>query len=430
MSLQAFRGAILHFLPAQAGVVAPAYFADGLLLVDNGKVVAAGDYAALWPTLAADTPLTDYTGKLILPGFIDPHIHYPQTDVIAAHGTQLLDWLERYTFPTEQRFADADHATEVADFFLDELLRNGTTTALVFGSVHRASIDAFFAAAQARNLRMLGGKVMMDRHCPDYLRDTPESAYADSVALIERWHGQDRLAYALTPRFAITSSDAQLAKIGELARAYPDVHIQSHLAENIHEIAWVAELFPWSRSYLDVYDHYGLLRERAVYAHCIYLDPTDRQRMADSGAVAAFCPTSNLFLGSGLFDLNGTLAAGVRVALATDVGGGTSFSLLRTLAEAYKIGQLRGDTLSAVHGFYLATLGNAQTLGLDAHIGNFEPGKEADFVVLDPAATALMARRSAGARDLEEQLFILMMLGDDRSVAATYILGECAHART
>ena len=430
MSLQAFRGAILHFLPAQAGVAAPAYFADGLLLVDNGKVVAAGDYAALWPTLAADTPLTDYTGKLILPGFIDPHIHYPQTDVIAAHGTQLLDWLERHTFPTEQRFADADHATEVADFFLDELLRNGTTTALVFGSVHRASIDAFFAAAQARNLRMLGGKVMMDRHCPDYLRDTPESAYADSVALIERWHGQDRLAYALTPRFAITSSDAQLAKIGELARAYPDVHIQSHLAENIHEIAWVAELFPWSRSYLDVYDHYGLLRERAVYAHCIYLDPTDRQRMADSGAVAAFCPTSNLFLGSGLFDLNGTLAAGVRVALATDVGGGTSFSLLRTLAEAYKIGQLRGDTLSAVHGFYLATLGNAQTLGLDAHIGNFEPGKEADFVVLDPAATALMARRSACARNLEEQLFILMMLGDDRSVAATYILGECAHART
>jgi guanine deaminase len=429
MSLQAFRGSVLHFLPAQAGVAVPAYFADGVLLVEHGKVVALGDYATLWPTLPAATPLTDYSGKLILPGFIDPHIHYPQTDVIAAHGTQLLDWLERYTFPAEQRFADADHAADVADFFLDELLRNGTTTALVFGSVHRASMDALFAAAQARNLRLLGGKVMMDRHCPDALRDTPESAYADSVALIERWHGQDRLAYALTPRFAITSSDAQLAKIAELARAYPDVHIQSHLAENIHEIAWVAELFPWSRSYLDVYDHYGLLRERAVYAHCIYLDPTDRQRLADSGAVAAFCPTSNLFLGSGLFDLDGMRAAGVRVALATDVGGGTSFSLLRTLAEAYKIGQLRGDTLSAMHGFYLATLGNAQALGLDAHIGNFEPGKEADFVVLDPAATALMARRSAAARDLEEQLFILMMLGDDRSIAATYILGECAHAR-
>jgi guanine deaminase len=432
MSLQAFRGAIMHFLSAPDGLASPpayAYFADGLLLVENGRVCELGDYAALWPTLPADTPLTDYTGKLILPGFIDPHIHYPQTDVIAAHGTQLLDWLERHTFPAEQRFANANHATEVADFFLDELLRNGTTTALVFGSVHRASMEAFFAAAQARHLRMLGGKVMMDRHCPDYLQDTPDAAYTDSVALIERWHGQGRLAYALTPRFAITSSDAQLEKISALARAYPELHIQTHLAENINEIAWVANLFPWSRSYLDVYDHYGLLRERAIYAHCIYLDPTDRQRMADSGAVAAFCPTSNLFLGSGLFDLNGTLAAGVRVAVATDVGGGTSFSLLRTLAEAYKVAQLRGDTLSALHGFYMATLGNAQALDLDAHIGNFEPGKEADFVVLDLAATPLMARRTASAMDIEAQLFILMTLGDDRAVTATYILGECAHAR-
>lgn len=428
-----FRGSILHFLadPGTASAShAYAFFEDGLLLVEHGLVTAVGHYADLAATLTADAAVTDYTGKLIMPGFIDTHIHYPQTDVIAAPGKQLLDWLERYTFPAERRFGDMAHATEVAEFFVDELLRNGTTTGLVFGTVHKQSMDAFFTVAEQRNLRMVAGKVLMDRHCPEFLRDTPDSAFADSVALIERWHGQARLGYAITPRFAITSSDAQLAKVSELARAYPDMHIHSHLAENRDEVAWVAKLFPWSRSYLDVYDHYGLLRERAVYAHCIHLDETDRQRMVDSGAAAAFCPTSNLFLGSGLFDLGGALDSGMHVGLATDVGGGTSFSMLRTLGESYKIAQLQGYTLAPLLAFYMATLGNARVLGLDQHIGNLLPGKEADFVVLDFAATPLMARRSGLAADLLERLFMLMTLGDDRAIAATYVLGQLAHQRT
>lgn len=429
---RAFRGSILHFLadPGTGNAEhAYDYFADGLLLVEHGLVSAVGDYADIYPLLPADTAVVDYSGKLIVPGFIDTHIHYPQTDVIAAPGTQLLDWLERYTFPAERCFADTVHAAEVAGFFLDELLRNGTTTGLVFGTVHKQSMDAFFSVAGQRNLRMVAGKVLMDRNCPAFLRDTADSGFTDSVALIERWHGQGRLGYAITPRFAITSSDAQLARAGELARAYPEVHIHSHLAENRDEVAWVGQLFPWSRSYLDVYEHFGLLRERAVYAHCIHLDADDRQRMTDSGAAAAFCPTSNLFLGSGLFDLAGALDAGMRVGVATDVGGGTSFSMLRTLGESYKIAQLQGYTLSPLQAFYMATLGNARALGLEQHIGNLLPGKEADFVVLDPQSTPLMARRMASANSLLEQLFIWMTLGDDRAVAATYICGKSAYQK-
>lgn len=428
----AFRGSILHFLtnPGEAGADHSYQFIpDGLMVVENGRVLVLGDYAELHPTLPAGTQLTDYSGRMILPGFIDTHIHYSQTDVIASPGKQLLDWLEHYTFPAEGRFDDMNHATEVAGFFLDELLRNGTTTALVFGTTHRQSLDAFFDVAGQRALRMVAGKVLMDRNCPEFLRDTPDSAYADSAALIERWHGQGRLGYAITPRFAVTSSDAQLAQVGELARNYPEVHIHTHLAENMDEVAWVAKLFPWSRSYLDVYDHYGLLRERAVYAHCIHLDEDDRQRMVDSGATAAFCPTSNLFLGSGLFDLAGALDSGMRVGVATDVGGGTSFSMLRTLGESYKVAQLRGYTLLPLQAFYLATLGNAKALGLDDNIGNLAPGKEADFIVLDPESTPLMARRMRSATTLIERLFIFMTLGDDRAVAATYILGKLVHTR-
>lgn len=429
----AFRGSILHFLadPGEGGAEhAYAYFEDGLMLVENGKVREIGHYAVLFPLLPPDTSVTDYSGSMIMPGFIDTHIHYAQTDVIASPGTQLLDWLTRYTFPAERHFADINHATEVAGFFLDELLRNGTTTALVFGTVHRQSMDAFFTTAAQRNLRMVAGKVLMDRHCPEFLRDTPDSGFADTAALIERWHGQGRLGYAITPRFAITSSDAQLARAGELAQAYPEVHVHSHLAENHDEVAWARDLFPWSRSYLDVYDHYGLLREKAVYAHCIHLDQHDRQRMADSGATAAFCPTSNLFLGSGVFDLEAAQDAGMKIGLATDVGGGTSFSMLRTLGEAYKVAQLRGYTLSPLKAFYRLTLGNAVALSLDGCIGNLLPGKEADFVVLDMQSTPLMARRMRSAANLAERLFILMTLGDDRAVAATYVLGELVHQRT
>jgi len=271
--------------------------------------------------------------------------------------------------------------------------------------------------------------VLMDRHAPEYLRDTPQSAYDDSKSLIERWHGNGRQSYAITPRFAPTSTEAQLQQAGKLAREHPDAYVHTHVAENPNEVAWVADLFPWSRSYLDVYDRFGLLRERAVYAHCIHLDEKDRRRMADTGAVAAFCPTSNLFLGSGLFDMRAADAVGMRVGLATDVGGGTSFSMLQTLNEAYKVLQMNGQSLSPFRALYLATLGSARALYIDDKVGNFGKGKEADFVVLDPGATALMARRLAHVTDPMEKLFVLMMLGDDRAVAATYLMGELAHER-
>ncbi|TDN56167.1 guanine deaminase [Azoarcus indigens] len=429
--LRAVRGEVVHFLadPADAGAAALAHFPDGLLLVRDGRVEAAGPAAELLPQLAAGTPVEDLRGKLILPGFVDTHVHYAQTDMIASYGEQLLAWLERYTFPTEARFADPAYAGEVAAFFCDELLRNGTTTAMAFATVHPGSVDALFGAARARRMRLIAGKVLMDRNCPDYLRDTAEQGYLDSTALIRRWHGVDRLRYAVTPRFAPTSTPEQMALAGRLYAEHPGVYLQSHVAENQGEVAWVAELYPEARSYLDVYDRYGQLGERSVYAHCIWLDDDDRDRMAATGAAASFCPTSNLFLGSGLFDLDRAHALGMRVGLGTDVGGGTSFSMLQTLGEAYKVQQLRGSSLSAERAFYLATLGGARSLYLDGEIGNFLPGKEADFVVLDPAASPLLARRTAHADSLAERLFVLMTLGDDRCVAATWVLGEPAWQR-
>jgi guanine deaminase len=322
------------------------------------------------------------------------------------------------------KFSDEEHARSVADFFLDELLTNGTTTAAVFATVYPQSVDALFAAAQERNMRLIAGKVLMDRLCPDELRDDPESAYDDSKALIEKWHGKDRLGYAITPRFALTSSEEQLAAAGRLAAEYPDTWIHTHLAENQQEVDQIAEQFPWSRSYLDVYDHFGLMRERAMYAHCLHLDETDRSIMASKGAAGAFCPTSNLFLGSGLFDLDAMTDAGVRVGLATDVGGGTSMSMLRTMSEGYKILHLQSQSLPASRALYLATLGAAEALYLDDCIGNFVPGKEADFIVLDTAASRITARRAASAESLDELLFALIFLGDDRNVDATYVMGQ------
>ena len=423
----AVRGMLLHCLrePVPGSEQdAVEYFSDGLLVVRDGRVEQAGHAETLLATLAADVEVRDYTGKLIVPGFIDVHTHYPQTDIIAAYGEQLLEWLERYVFPAERRFADAAHAREVADFFIDELLRNGTTTALVLCSVHAESVDALFQAARTKNMRIIAGKKLMDRNCPEFVRDTPESGYRESKELIERWHGRDRSLYAITPRFAPCSSEAQLERAGELAQEYPDVFVHTHLAENKSEVAWVADLFPWSRSYLDVYDRYGLLRERAVFAHCIHLNAEDRARMAESGAAIAFCPTSNLFLGSGLFDLEA--ARGIRVGLATDVGAGTSFNMLRTMSEAYKVVQLGDQNLTPYQALYLATLGAARALYVDDEIGNFAPGKEADFVVLDLDATPLMARRMQYAEDISEKLFALIMLGDDRSVVATYVMGRAA----
>jgi len=400
------------------------YWERGALIVAGGRIEAVGPAAAVLQGVGADMAVVDHGQRLIMPGFIDTHIHYPQTDVIASGGRNLLDWLERYTFPAEQRFADPAHARPVAEFFLDELLRNGTTTAQVLGTVHRQSVDALFQAAAARGLRMIAGKTLMDRNCPEQLRDSPERGERDMRELIEAWHGRDRLHYAITPRFAATSSVAQLQGAGRLAREYPDVFIHSHLAENRDEIAWVRELYPDSRSYLDVYDRFGLLRDRATYAHCIYLDPTDRARMAASGAGAAFAPTANLYLGSGLFDIAASDAAGMRFALATDVGGGISFSMLRTMAEAYKVAQLLGQQLSPLRAFYLATLAGARMLGLADRIGRFAPGSEADFIVLNPEATPLLARRMAQSRTLTERLQVLMILADDRAIAGTYILGR------
>jgi guanine deaminase len=422
---QIHHGRLLRFTGDPAAGAGHEYFENGVLLVENGLVAEAGPADQLLPRLPAGLPETRHGQRLLLPGFIDTHIHFPQLDVIGSGGMQLLDWLNDYTFPEEARFADVAHAASVAELFLDELLRHGTTTALVFCTVHSASVEAFFTAAQRRGLRMIAGKALMDRHCPENLRDPPGGGIEESRALIQRWHGRDRLGYAVTPRFAPACSPQQLSGAGKLAAEFPDCHIHSHLAENHAEVAWVRELFPDARSYLDVYERYGLVRNRAVYAHCLHLDAEDRERMARAGAAAAFCPTSNLYLGSGLFDLAAADAAGLRYGIATDVGGGTSFSLLRTLDEACKVAKLQGQYLSPLRAFYLVTLGAARCLDLAPRIGSLAQGSEADFIVLDPGATPLLARRVQSCHTLEEELRVLMTLGDERLIHSTYSLGRC-----
>jgi guanine deaminase len=430
MSRQAYRAALLHMLDDPARTPdAYAYHPDGLLVVEDGHVAAFGAYADLAPTLADDVTVEVLPGRLITPGFVDAHVHYPQVDVIAAWGAQLLDWLTTHTFPAEQAFADRAHADEVAQVFLDQLLANGTTSALAFCTVHKASADALFEAALARNMRLIAGKVLMDRHAPAGLTDTVETGRADTEDLIRAWRGRGRLGYAVTPRFAVTSSDAQLAMAGEIAAAHPDVLVHTHLSENPDEIARVGELFPDARDYLDVYDRFGLVGPRSVFAHCVHSDEDALKRLAKAGAAAAFCPSSNLLLGSGLFSLKQACQCGVTTALGTDVGGGGSFSLLHMMGEAYKVGQLRGDNLDPLHAFYLATLAGARALRIDDKVGNLAPGKEADFLVLDLAATPLMARRTKQAKTLAETLFVLSILADDRAVERTYLMGQLAHAR-
>jgi guanine deaminase len=430
-TVKAYRAAILHSLadPAVVGVEhSYEYFEDGVLVVENGQVANVGHAADLLPSLKG-VDITEYRDALITPGFIDTHIHYPQTGMIASYGEQLLDWLNTYTFPTEQQFADKAHASDVAGIFLKELLRNGTTTALVFGTVHKQSVDAFFEAAQALNLRMIAGKVLMDRNAPDYLTDTAESSYADSKELIERWHGKGRLHYAVTPRFAPTSTPEQLTLAGQLLSEYPDLYMHTHLSENRKEIEWVKALFPERKGYLDVYDHYKLIGARSVFAHGVHLCDDECKRLAETGSAVAFCPTSNLFLGSGLFDLNKLEEHGVRVGLGTDVGAGTSFSQLQSLNEAYKVMQLQGKKLDPFKSLYLATLGGANALYLDDKLGNFESGKDADFVVLDYNATPLISYRMQQAKTLDEKLFALTMLGDDRAVKETFAAGQSVHRR-
>lgn len=428
---KAYRAAILHSLadPTVVGIEQSyQYFEDGILLIENGKVAQVGAAAELLSKLT-DVEVQHYRDALITPGFIDTHIHYPQTGMIASYGEQLLDWLNTYTFPTEKQFEDKAHASDVAAIFLKELLRNGTTTALVFGSVHPQSVDAFFEQADKLNLRMIAGKVLMDRNAPDYLTDTAETGYAESKALIERWHGKGRLHYAVTPRFAPTSTPEQLDLAGKLFGEYPDLYMHTHISENKAEVAWVKDLFPARKGYLDVYDHHKLIGPRAVFAHGVHLCDDECKRLAETGSAVAFCPTSNLFLGSGLFDLNKLEEHGVRVGLGTDVGAGTSFSQLQSLNEAYKIMQLQGKKLDPFKSLYLATLGGANALYLDGQLGNFLPGKDADFLVLDYNATPLISYRMQQARSLEERLFALTMLGDDRAVKETFAAGVSVHQR-
>ena len=429
MVQQAFRSSILHCLDdpgEQADESAVEYFADGALLLNDGYVERLGPANDVLAGIGDNVEVVDHRGRLIVPGFVDCHVHYPQVEIIASYGEQLLDWLDRYAFPAEARFSDEAYAAEVAGFFADEMLRNGTTTALVFTTVHPQSVDAIFDAAEQRKLRLIAGKVLMDRNCPHDLRDTAETGYEDSKALLKRWHGKGRLAYAITPRFAVTSSEDQLRAAGKLAREFPEVYVHTHLAENHEEIAQVARQFPWSKSYLDVYDQFDLVRERSVFAHCLHLDAQDKQSMAAKGAAIAFCPSSNLFLGSGLFDLQSASAAGIAVGIGSDVGGGTSLNTFRTLHDAYKMLQLRDQSLPALRGLYLATLGGARALHLDHCVGNFAAGKEADFVVLDDQSASMTRRRAAHAQDVAERVFALMMLGDDRAVAQTYVMGEAA----
>ncbi|ALO36343.1 guanine deaminase [Colwellia sp. MT41] len=424
---KAFRGEILHFLADPAKVAEEEsyqYFEDGLLLIKNGLVVAVGNATDLLATLPVGLEVTQYDNGLIMPGFIDTHVHYPQTEMIASYGAQLLEWLENYTFPEEKQFSDFEHGKRVAEFFLTQLLDAGTTTALVFGTVHKESVDAFFTIAQQKKLRMICGKVLMNQNCPEDLQDTTASGYTDSKALIEKWHNTDRLQYAITPRFAPTCSTEQLHKAGELLKEYPGVYLHTHLSENKNEIAWVSELFPDSDGYLDVYDKSNLLGRRSIFAHGVHLHDHECQRLSETNSAIAFCPTSNLFLGSGCFNLKQAEEFDVNVGLGTDIGAGTSFSMLTTLNEAYKTQQLRGDKLSPFKSFYLATLGGAVALDLEGTIGNFTKGAEADFIVLDYQATPLMARRIARCKTLTEKLFVLSILGDDRHVKATHIMGE------
>lgn len=431
-TIKAWRSAILHCTanPTEVGTEqAFEYFEDGLLVVKDGIIQALGNAEDQIALLDSTIEVEHHPDALIVPGFIDTHIHYPQSDMIASYGEQLLDWLNNYTFPEESKFADKQYASDVAERFIAELLRNGTTTALVFGTVHKQSVDAFFEAALPLNLRMICGKVMMDRHAPDYLTDTPETAYEDSKELIERWHNHGRLHYAVTPRFAPTSTSEQLSAAGKLLSEYDDLYMHTHLSENRQECSWVQELFPDSKNYLDVYDQHQLLSERSVFAHGIHLCDQEYNRLSETGSAIAFCPTSNLFLGSGLFNLEKAELHKVNVGMGTDVGGGTSFSMFSTLNEAYKVIQMQGQNLDPIKSFYLATLGGAKALRLDDKVGNLAVGSEADFVILDKQATPLLSKRLERAKDIKDTLFALMILADDRAIQATYAMGQCVHQR-
>lgn len=427
MTTKLLRGRTLSFKSrpqARGDHASYVYEEDGALLIENGRITEAGTYADVKFKSPIGVEVIDHRPHLLMAGFIDPHIHFPQMQVTASYAANLLEWLNTYTFVEEQRFADASHSARFAMLFFDELLRHGTTTAAAYCSVHKGSADAFFTEAQRRNLLMVGGKVMMDRNAPEALTDTAQSSYDDTRAVIENWHGKGRNHVAITPRFAITSTPAQLEAAGTLAREHPDLLIQTHLSENNAEIAYTLELYPSARDYTDVYAQHGLLTRKMLLGHAIHLSDREMDAIADAGSVAVHCPTSNLFLGSGLFDLKRVKEHGVRTAVATDIGGGSSYSLLRTLDEAYKIQQLRGHRVPPIESYWQATRGNAEALGLVERIGTLEPGSDADIIALDASATPAMKIRMETVQTLEEELFLMQTMGDDRSVRAVYVAGE------
>ncbi|MCE9883413.1 guanine deaminase [Obesumbacterium proteus] len=433
-SLKAIRG---NFLDIVKTVEQPEeieshlrFIEDGLMLLRSGKVEWFGTWQEGKHLIPEGIRVRDYSGKMIVPGFVDTHIHYPQSEMVGAYGEQLLEWLNKHTFPAERRYNDIEYAREMSAFFIKQLLRNGTTTALVFGTVHPESVDALFEAAHNINMRMIAGKVMMDRNAPDYLLDTAETSYSQSKALIERWHHNGRLLYAITPRFAPTSTPEQLAMAQRLREEYPDTYLHTHLCENKDEIEWVKALYPERKGYLDVYHHYGLTGKNSVFAHCVHLEEPEWDCLRDTCSSIAFCPTSNLYLGSGLFNLKKAWHKQIKVGMGTDIGAGTTFNMLQTLNEAYKVMQLQGWRMSAYEAFYLATLGGAKALGLDDIIGNFNIGKEADFVVLEPTATPLQQLRYDNSVTLMDKLFVMMTLGDDRSIYRTYVDGQLVYERT
>jgi guanine deaminase len=429
MTRTILRGRVLTFIEEPQGIEDTAsyrYLEDGAVIIENGKVIDLLDYE---PRLAVGAEVIDHRPNLIMPGLIDLHLHYVQAQVLASYAGNLLEWLDTYTFVEEQRFSEQGHAGAIATAFFDELIRHGTTTAVAYCSVHPQSVEAYFAEAERRNMLMIGGKVMMDRHAPPALCDTAQTGYDDTKALIARWHGRGRGHYAISPRFALTSTPEQLEASRALVAEHPDCFVQTHVSENDGEIAEARRLYPDAKDYVGIYEDYGLLTPRTLLGHAIHLSHRETAVLAETGAVAVFCPTSNLFLGSGLFDRERLRTAGVRIGIATDIGGGTSYSMLRTLDEGYKVLQLRGQRLTPLNSFYMATLGNARALGFDDRIGKIAPGTDADLIVLDAGATPAMALRMQTVSRLVEELFLLQTVGDDRAIRETYVAGRPAKSQ-
>ena len=428
MSMLLLRGRLLSFRHAPQSIddtQSYLYIEDGGLLLEDGIITAIGDYADIRKSAPDDTEEKDHRPHLIVPGLIDLHMHFPQMQVIGSYAANLLEWLNTYTFPEECRFVETAHAQRIATHFYDELIRHGTTTAAAYCSVHKTSADAFFAEAMKRNMLMVGGKVMMDRNAPQGLLDTPQTAYDETRQVIAEWHGKGRNQVAITPRFAITSTPKQMEAAQALAQEFPDLFIQTHLSENLDEIKYTCELYPDAIDYTDIYVRYGLMGKKTLLGHAIHLSDREADVLSDTGAVAVHCPTSNLFIGSGLFPMKKLQRRErpVRIAVATDIGGGSSYSMLRTMDEAYKIQQLLGERLNPLESWYLMTLGNAQALSMSDRIGTLDVGTDADITVLNASATPAMALKMEVVRSLTEELFLMLTMGDDRTVEETYISG-------